>query len=250
MENTTQQTRGTYRVRQALGAFHGENVRAEDLSLNWTGDVWGEAPAMPIDNFRPESSNHRPRVALKLQYSRWGIFGLFQVQDQYVICSHTSFQDRVCKDSCVEIYFQPHAGLVPQGRAHASYLNLEISGNGTLLAYHIRDSTREGDAFRDYHELTSEDGDEIKIRSTLPAFTETEIVDEIQWHLGFYLPFTVMNRYLGPVTDGQTGVQGQRWRANAFKCADDSSHPHWGSWQPCSALNFHIPNDFGYLVFE
>ena len=37
---------------------------------------------------------------------------------------------------------------------------------------------------------------------------------------------------------------------NFFKCADDSSHPHWASWAPIGeALNFHQPQYFAPLRF-
>ena len=43
----------------------------------------------------------------------------------------------------------------------------------------------------------------------------------------------------------------RRWRGNAFKCADETSHPHWASWAPIGeALNFHAPGWFGDLDFE
>jgi len=41
---------------------------------------------------------------------------------------------------------------------------------------------------------------------------------------------------------------GQTWRANFYKCADDSSHPHWMSWNPVGdPLSFHRPERFGVL---
>jgi hypothetical protein len=53
-----------------------------------------------------------------------------------------------------------------------------------------------------------------------------------------------MEPYCGPLRP----VRGQRWRANAFKCGDQTSHPHWASWAPIGeALNFHQPGRFGWL---
>ena len=48
--------------------------------------------------------------------------------------------------------------------------------------------------------------------------------------------------------DGQLG---ERWRANFFKCAENSKHPHWASWSPIGPiLKFHQPNRFGELYFK
>lgn len=218
--------------------------------LDWSGDCWANTSIISIDQFLPESSRHRPLTQLKLQYDDRGIFGFFRARDRYVRCVQTNFQDMVCKDSCVEIFLQPHPELLPEGRAHAGYINFEISGSGTLLSYHIRDAERTVDGFKDFEKLTSDDGGKILIKSTLPKTVYPEIEEPLEWCLAFHLPFDVMEKYLGPLRDSASGVSGQRWGMNAFKCTEDSSHPHWASWQQCSSFNFHEPSDFGYLLFE
>jgi len=42
------------------------------------------------------------------------------------------------------------------------------------------------------------------------------------------------------------------WRVNFYKCADDTSHPHWLTWSPVDLPepNFHHPQSFGILQFE
>ncbi|MBF0230732.1 MAG: hypothetical protein HQK63_14285 [Desulfamplus sp.] len=42
------------------------------------------------------------------------------------------------------------------------------------------------------------------------------------------------------------------WRANFYKCADKTSHPHWLTWSPVDfpKPNFHIHESFGILKFE
>ena len=46
-----------------------------------------------------------------------------------------------------------------------------------------------------------------------------------------------------------TGVS---WRANFYKCADKTSHPHWLTWAEIDYPNpkFHLPDFFGRLDFE
>ena len=42
------------------------------------------------------------------------------------------------------------------------------------------------------------------------------------------------------------------WRANFYKCADKTSHPHWLTWSVVDKPrpDFHVPQFFGILEFE
>lgn len=215
------------------------NRLAEPPTLNadWADPAWQAAEIIRIEQFRPESSAHRPLTEARLLYSAEGIHGIFRVQDRYVRCVHTEFQDLVCKDSCVEVYFQP--------RPEPGYLNLEMSGNGTLLSYYITDAERAPGGFKAFVKLTAEQGRQVAIRSTLPAVVEPELSEPTEWCLQFFLPFAVLEAYVGPLG----ALSGQAWRCNLFKCADETSHPHWASWQPVPQLNFHMPETFGVIRF-
>src|ERR1035438_4954679 len=61
--------------------------------------------------------------------------------------------------------------------------------------------------------------------------------------LSFWIPLALFAHYLGPLGT----LQGQVWRGNFFKCAEENSHPHWASWLPVDEFNFHRPNCFGSL---
>jgi hypothetical protein len=45
---------------------------------------------------------------------------------------------------------------------------------------------------------------------------------------------------------------GVTWRANFYKCADKTSHPHWLTWAPVNypKPKFHLPEYFGRIEFE
>lgn len=209
----------------------------EHLSLEFSGAFWAKAPCVTLDQFRVESSSHRPVTQAKLLYSAQGIYGIFEVQDQYVRCVNTEFQSLVCQDSCVEVYFKPFKDK--------GYLNLEISGNGTLLSYYITDSTRAPGGFKAFVPLTVEQGRAISIKTTLAPIIEPEITEPLRWSLAFFLPFSVLEAYVGSLGT----LEGQVWTGNFFKCADQTSHPHWASWQVVPELNFHMPETFGELRF-
>ena len=203
----------------------------------WDSPVWTDTPFMEISHFRPESSGHHPRTRVKMQYGIEGLYGIFRVDDQYVRSIHRRHQDPVYKDSCVEFFVHPND--------KGGYFNFEFNCGGTLLASYVIDPTRMGNGLADCSWLSKEDVRQIKIYHSLPKRTDPEIQEAVTWYLEFYIPFSLLERYTGPL-DVKPGVT---WRCNFYKCADETSHPHWASWSPVDELNFHLPHCFGELVF-
>ncbi len=208
------------------------------LGAKWEDAAWQGAGTLAIENFRPESSDHRPRTLARLLHSERAIHGIFQVQDRYVRCVRTEYHSEVWKDSCVEFFAEPKPGR--------GYFNFEFNCGGAFLCNHIVDPTRTADGFRQFTKLPLEIGREIQARSSLPGVVDPEITGAVTWTLQFFIPLTVFEKYLGPVDN----LSGQTWRGNFYKCADDGSHPHWGSWAPVDEFNFHLPRCFGTLRFE
>lgn len=189
-------------------------------------------------NFRPESTAHRPVTEARLGYHAGFLHGLFRVQDRFVRCVHNRFQDHTHHDSCVELFLQPKSGK--------GYFNFEFNCGGTLAVFYITDHTRTSDGFGAFEYLSALDVAALKIYPSLGQIVEPEISDPLTWTLGFSIPFTTLEQYLGELGE----VRGQTWRANVYKCGDQTSHPHWAAWAPVSELNFHQPKDFGEFTFE
>lgn len=208
------------------------------LRGDWNGRAWQQADTLEIAHFRPESSNHRPQTFSKLLYNDEGIFGIFLVRDRYVRCRHTRFMEPVYKDSCVEFFVQPEAAN--------GYFNFEFNCGGTLLASYIIDPARTPGGFRNFISLPKEDGGKVTVYHSLPEVIEPEVAEPIEWILEFFVPFDLLGKYAGSVGT----MKGRHWRANFYKCADETSHPHWASWAPVDELNFHLPSCFGTLIFE
>ncbi len=203
----------------------------------WDDAVWGPTPALAVDCFRPEGSHHRPRTLCKLLYNEEKIFGIFRVEDQFVRCRHTAFQSDVWKDSCVEFFVQP--------QNCKGYFNFEFNCGGALLASYVTDPTRVNGRLAQYTPLGPDDDRKILRHASQPPVVEPETTAPLTWYLGFVLPFAVMEKYAGPREDGKPRI----WRGNFYKCGNDTSHPHWASWQPLAGRNFHDPDSFGELVF-
>ena len=212
-------------------------VSRPPLNGPWDAGPWGKAPFLEIAAFRPESSDHRPRTRVKLLYTPDGISGRFHVRDRYVRCVRHGFQAPVYKDSCVEFFVQPTPG--------GGYFNFEFNCGGHLLASYITDHERTDDGFKSFTRLLPEEGRHIGIEHSLPARVEPEIAADTPWHLGFFIPFGVMETHAGPLKIEKKTA----WRGNFYKCGDETSHPHWGAWAPVDAVNFHLPRCFGTLWF-
>jgi hypothetical protein len=208
------------------------------LSADWSDPVWEQAETLEIQHFRPEGSDHHPRTVARLLYDAPGIYGIFRAQERCVRCRRTQYHDEVWKDSCVEFFAAP--------KPDRGYFNFEFNCGGAFLCNHITNHERTTDGFKEFVKLPADIGQTIRARSSLPPRIDPEITEEVIWTLGFFIPFTLFEHYLGPLGE----VAGQVWRGNFFKCADESSHPHWGSWAPVDEFNFHRPNCFGTVRFD
>ena len=215
----------SYLVKRAIGPV--------DISAEWDDPVWANAVTQKLEHASVKSSSHRPCTEIRMTYDDQGIYGLFQVKDQYVRAVQQQDQGSVCTDSCVEFFVRPGAGK--------QYFNFEMNCGGTILLYDIV-NLRGGQ----YEKVPQEDLDTIKRFHTLPKIVEPEIQEPTVWRLGFAIPLSFFTKY----TAIDPKLSGQTWHANFTKCADQTSHPHWLSWMPLSKLDFHLPDEFGELVFE
>jgi hypothetical protein len=208
------------------------------LSAEWRDPAWAGAETLEVAHFRPEGSEHRPATHARLLYDDEAIHGIFHVADRFVRCVHARHNDPVCRDSAVEFFVQ--------SRRDRGYLNFEFNCGGALLAYYITDHRRVGDGFAAYTPLPESDGAQVLRRSSLPSVVEPEMPGPVEWTLQFRIPHALLEKYAGPTGE----LSGQRWRANFYKCGDETSHPHWAAWSPVSELNFHLPECFGEIRFE
>jgi len=216
--------------------IHPANPRP-GLRDRWEGAAWRQVPALSIAHFRPESSLHRPRALVRLVADDQGIYGLFRVEDRFIRCVHTGFQSAVYKDSCVEFFVQP--------RPEQGYFNFEFNCGGAVRVFYITDATRTAGGFKAFERLSPEDGARIAVRASLPTVVSPEITEKTTWLLAFQIPLDLLSQYVGTLHL----TEGALWRANFYKCGDETSHPHWAAWHPVDALNFHLPHCFGQLMF-
>ncbi|MCG8306972.1 MAG: carbohydrate-binding family 9-like protein [Cytophagales bacterium] len=209
---------------------------APDINAVWNKLPWNRIKPIQIDQFMGDRPTHFPFTQAKLGYDDEAIYVIFRVEDQYVKAVHTDHQDPVYQDSCVEFFFTPESDI------DAGYFNLEMNCGGTMLFHHqMKPGT-------DKVNINSDDIPMMTVAHSLPEVVDPEIEDKTTWMVEYRIPFSMLKKY----HDFSAPETGAIWRANFYKCADKTSHPHWLTWAPVDfpRPNFHLPKYFGILEFQ
>jgi hypothetical protein len=207
----------------------------------WNSRPWKNVGTLKINNFLEIGSVFQPLTSVKAVYDSKDLYVFFRVKDRYVRCINKKFQSATNNDSCVEFFVRPKPDA---GIDNSGYFNFEINCGGTVKCRYTKIDTEEKKIST--HKITMQQRDQLKIYHSLPEIVEPEIKTEITWYLGLYVPFDFFEYYVGHLTP----VSGQAWRANFYKCGNETSHPHYGCWSPVDRPDFHTPHCFGYIVFE
>lgn len=205
---------------------------------DWDGAAWAQANVLEVAHFHPISADHRPRTRAKLLYDDDGLYVLFRVADRYVRCRETRHQGRVWLDSCVELFIQP---------TRDNYFNIEVNCGGAVLMYCMPIPPRGPDGkFQGHRILAADEVAMIRLYHSLPKTVPQEIAEPLEWCVEYFVPNVLLERYVGPLEPPEK----RRWRGNCYKCADETSHPHWASWAPIERLDFHQPERFAAMSFS
>ena len=207
-----------------------------DLDGQWDSGVWQGVEAAAIDNWMGDEPSHKPTAQVKAVYDDEAIYINFRVEDKYVRAVAKGYHGDVWEDSCVEFFFTPGDDIA-QG-----YFNVETNCGGTMLFN--RQTTRGVDVVK----VADEDCDKVKMYHTLDEIVDPEIKADTTWQLQYRLPFEVIEKYAPTFVKP---APGKKWQANFYKCADETSHPHWLTWNIIkeSQPNFHVPEFFGIFEF-
>ncbi len=222
-------------------------VRRADIlpkpSTAWDDPAWSRAETLTISRFHPRGtrshgSDHTPLTQARLLHDGHALGLMFRVEDRYVLARSTTYQSPTHKDSCVEFFARP---LPERG-----YFNFEFNAIGTLLLWYIEKPRRPDGSFEKYTEVPEDIARSIKVRASLAQPIHEEDPGPLVWTLCAHIPLALFETFVGPLG----APSGQIWRANFYKCAVESSHPHWGSWADIGErLDFHQPECFGELIF-
>ncbi|MBI9092661.1 MAG: carbohydrate-binding family 9-like protein [Desulfobacterium sp.] len=202
----------------------------------WDTSPWKNIASEGIGNYMGEKPEHFPKAEVKIAYDDTAIYVMFRVADRYVRAVAAAHQDNVWEDSCVEFFFTPDSDL------SKGYFNLEMNCGGTLLFHFQPGSGKERIV------IPKSECNQIRCAHSLPSIVDPEIVEPVTWTVGYHIPLALLKKYCGVITPAPQ----VEWRANFYKCADNTSHPHWLTWSPVDfpKPNFHLPQSFGILEFQ
>ncbi len=207
-----------------------------EINAVWDKMPWSRIEPIQIKQFMGDKPEHFPFTQAKVAYDNTAIYVIFRVEDKYVKAVAGKNQGPVYLDSCVEFFFSPEDGI------KEGYFNLEMNCGGNMLFHHQMEP-------RTKQTLLSEDHiAQVEVATTLPEIVDPEIVEDTTWVVEYRIPFSVLSHY----HSFSNPEAGSVWRANFYKCADKTSHPHWLTWSPIDfpTPNFHVPEYFGVLEFQ
>lgn len=206
------------------------------IDADWNKTAWNGVTPVTLEYYMGEEPVHQPKVRCKAAYDEHSLYVIWKVEDKYVLAKRTKHQQDVWRDSCVELFFTPGSDPKEWG-----YFNLETNCAGVkLFGAHVASSKDK--------KFTIEDCDSIATASSLKGPIDSEIAEPTTWTLEYKIPLNLIEKF-GQIERPKPGVT---WRANFYKCADDTSHPHWLTWSPVNHAepSFHLPTYFGIIVFE
>lgn len=130
-------------------------------------------------------------------------------------------------DSCVEFFMQQKEGN--------SYINFEFNAAGTSYSSHHK-TIAESTPFTEQEYAT------IRRRATFAGEKLHRENELFQWELSLEIPWTTMKYAPGEIPES--------FRANFYKCADETDFPHYLSWSPIQEEKpaFHRPQFFGEII--
>ena len=209
---------------------------AVKLDGKWDEGVWENVASLEVKHFMGAEPEHKPKMQAKVLYDDESVHVMFRVEDKYVRAVAENYHDAVCLDSCAEFFFTPGDDL------SLGYFNFEINCGGTMLASHQLGRGEE------VKPLGRADCERIAIYHSMPKIVEPEIQEPTTWIIQYRLPFDVLEKYCAVKQPGP----GVAWKANFYKCADETSKPHWLTWSVIDKRkpDFHVPEFFGTLEFK
>ncbi|EAR02526.1 hypothetical protein FB2170_04545 [Maribacter sp. HTCC2170] len=204
-----------------------------DVSTQEVSDILNnKIEFQSVDLINWQEFPYEPTVRFKIAHNNDQIWLKFYVQEEHILAQRTETNSATHKDSCVEFFIDP--------QQNGNYYNFEFNCIGTThLAYGPNRGNRQ---FIDPHLIENK----IQIESSLGNLPFEERTGEYSWELTIIIPVEVF------VHEDGLKLKGLKANANFYKCGDQTSKPHYLSWNPVGTErpDFHQPGYFGNLMFE
>lgn len=194
---------------------HGSLPALERARFYPVDGLWAQ-----IDDY-PWGGYYAPDARANVVHDESGLWVTMFAKEETVSAHETQFGGAVCRDSCLEFFFNP----APEKQD--KYINIETNPRGTM---HI--GVGAGRQNRTVLSVMPE------MRLSRTGHTGGA------WAIRYYVPFALMKELTG--FEHEAVMKG-----NFYKC-DETIHPHFGTWAPVSAPmpDFHRPEYFGELILK
>ena len=191
----------------------------------------GNAEVQSIETLNWPEYSYKPDVKFRIAYVQDQILLKYYVNEENIMAKETKVNGSVYKDSCVEFFISPDR--------NDTYYNFEFNCIGTPHVGYGQVGTSK--SMVDPEILKS-----ITIKSSLGTEPFEEKTGGHQWEMMIVIPKACLAFHKDIV------LKGLKATANFYKCGDDTSKPHYVTWNPVGtkAPDYHQPDYFGELSFE
>ena len=185
----------------------------------------------PIDILNWEKAfPYKPDLKFRIGHTGNEIWLKYYVKEKNILAQETRINGEVYKDSTVEFF------ISVDGK---NYYNFEFSCIGTP---HVAHGPGRGNRIFVAADIVKE----IEIESTLGTEPFAEKSGNFEWEMMIRIPLKCF------AFDKIKTLNGLKATANFYKCGDETSDPHFVSWNPIRTENpdYHCPHFFGNVEFE
>ena len=182
-----------------------------------------------IDSLNWAAYPYRPEVKFRIAHTGSEVWLKYYVQEKYIRALETQTNGDVYKDSTVEFFISTDGKY---------YYNFEFSCIGTRhLAY--------GPGRENRVRILPQIVESIEVHSSLGTLPFEEKTGGFEWEMMIRIPIKCF------VFNKIESFDGLKATANFYKCGDETSEPHYISWNPIKTENpdYHQPEFFGQLLF-
>lgn len=161
-----------------------------------------------------------PETTFKLLRGPKGISVLMHTSEKMLRAECKNENGEVCSDSCMEFFFRPDGD-------DDRYINLEVNPKGVMLLG-----------------IGSDRYGRHLINTDRKIFSIVSLAEDGNWKLKYYIPDKFLTEHFKKASS--------EWRANFYKCGDETGHAHYASWTKINSKepDFHLSEFFGVIKME
>ena len=205
----------------------------DSLNFGSISDVLEENTVLnKLDWLEWKEFPYEPQISFRIAHDDSLIFLKYYVKEHHILAKQSEPNTAVHRDSCVEFFFDP--------MQDGNYYNFEFNCIGTT---HLAYGPSRGERTFIPAEMIK---NQIMTWSTLGEEPFEEKSDIFEWEMVIVIPSTIFTYNKGLSFSKLISS------ANFYKCGDDTTKPHYLSWNPVKSINpdFHRPEHFGILNFQ